>query len=205
MTIKDDVLHTLKPQAYKTIRGRVRDGDLLFCSATDPISQTIRWATRSPWSHIAIAYRLEALDRVMVLESVEHIGVRTVPLSTFISRTSEGTHPYPGDIILARHAGFPAGEPGTMKEMFRFAFDHLGDKFAMGEIFKILTRIVLGRFAVHMPKSLGAKNEYICSEYVAKCFDKVGLKIPWDGLGFIGPGDFAADPEIKVVARFRTR
>src|ERR1700748_1478275 len=98
MAIAPDVLRELKPQPYAAIRQQVRDGDLLFCSATDTFSRLIRWATRSPWSHVAIAYRLEAIDRVLVLECVEKIGVRAVPLSTFISQTSGGVHPYPGRI-----------------------------------------------------------------------------------------------------------
>ena len=205
MTIKDDILHTLKPIPYGRIRGRVRDGDLLLCSAVDPLSRTIRWATKSPWSHIAIAYRLAALDRVMVLEAVERIGVRTVPLSTFISRTSEGKHPYPGDIVLARHAGVAGRTAAQTNAMFKFAFDRLGDKFAAWEFLKILARIVAGRLDMKMPDSLGPRNEYICSEYVARCFDEMQVPIPWDGLGFIAPGDFAAAPEVKALARFKTR
>jgi hypothetical protein len=56
-----------------------------------------------------------------------------------------------------------------------------------------------------MPKSLGAHNEFICSEYVAKCFDAVGITIQWDGLGFIAPADFALDPKIHAIAQFKTR
>ena len=56
-----------------------------------------------------------------------------------------------------------------------------------------------------MPKSLGPKDEFICSEYVARCFDKIEIQIAWDGLGFIAPADFAKDPKIHAVARFRTR
>jgi hypothetical protein len=55
-----------------------------------------------------------------------------------------------------------------------------------------------------MPKFMGPKNEFICSEYVARCFERVEIKIPWDGLGFIAPADFANDPKIKAIGRFRT-
>ncbi len=56
-----------------------------------------------------------------------------------------------------------------------------------------------------MPRFLGARDEYICSEYVAKCFAKAGLKIPWDGLGFVAPGDFALAPDVSAVAQIKTR
>ena len=142
----------------------------------------------------------------MVLESVEHYGVRTIPLSTFISRTSSGTHPYPGRILLARHkvlGGRTA--PRRMKALVDFAFDRLGDPFANREMLKIFLRLMLGRLDMKMPRSLGPDDEFICSEYVARCFHKAGIDFDWDGLGFIGPGDIAADPKVEPVAQIRTR
>jgi hypothetical protein len=206
MSIPDDVLQTMKPLPYAKAREQVRDGDLLFCSAHDPFSRLIRWATRSPWSHVAIAFHIKAIDRVMVLESVERIGVRVVPLSTFISRTSGGQHPYPGRILLARHRGIDGRRASAqMKPMAEFGFDRLGDRFAQGEMIKIILRIVLGRFDVKLPKGLGPRDEFICSELVARCYERIGLKFPWDGLGFIGPGDIAKSPEVVPIAQIRTR
>ena len=205
MAIADNVLSELKPIAYAKARAMVQDGDLLLCSATDPFSKLIRWSTKTPWSHIAIAYRIPSLDRVMVFEAVEKIGVRTVPLSTFISRTSEGVSPYPGQILLARDQRFEAIDDKKKRAMYDFAFARLGDRFAPAEIAKIGVRLLLGRLARKMPKMLGAKEEFICSEYVAKCYAKAGLKIPWDGLGFIAPGDFALAPDTQAVAQIKTR
>ena len=205
MTIEDDVLTKLKARPYAGVRRLVRDGDLLFCSADDPFSKTIRWATRSLWSHIAIAYRIESLNRVMVLESVEKLGVRTVPLSTFITKTSDGTQPYPGKILLARHAKVAGLSAARAHKMYDFAFSKLGDRFAPGEIIKIATRIVMDRSGHSLPKNLGPKDEYICSEYVARCFDEAKVAIPWDGLGFIAPADFARDPDMKAIAQIKTR
>jgi hypothetical protein len=205
MAIDPNVLTTLKPQPYAALREQVRDGDLLLCSATDGFSRLIRWATRSPWSHVAMAYRLDAVDRVLVLECVEKIGVRAVPLSTFLNRTSEGQTPYPGQILLARHAGLAAkSRRDPWKKMAAFAFERLGDRFSPREIAKIGLRIALGRLNRRMPRSLGAKNEYICSEYVARCFETIGLEIPWDGLGFVAPADIANAPRVEAVALFRT-
>ena len=205
MAIADNVFSDFKPQAYAKVRALVQDGDLLLCSANDPMSKLIRWSTKTPWSHIAIAYRIPSLDRVMVLESVEKLGVRSVPLSRFISCTSGGTHPFPGKILLARDQRIADLAPGKRKAMYDFAFASLGDRFAPGEIVKIASRLMLGRMARKMPRFLGARNEYICSEYVAKCFAKAGLKIPWDGLGFVAPGDFALAPDVQAVAQIRTR
>jgi hypothetical protein len=205
MAIADNVLSELKAQPYSKVRRLIEDGDILLCSATDPMSRLIRWSTKTPWSHVAIAYRIQSLDRVMVFEAVERIGVRTVPLSSFISRTSEGTHPYPGKILLARDQRFVGLPDARKKAMYDFAFGCLGNRFAPGEIVKIGLRLLLGRTGRRMPRFLGAKDEFICSEYVAKCFAKAGLKIPWDGLGFVAPGDFALAPDVNAVAQIRTR
>jgi hypothetical protein len=206
MSITPDVFETHRPQPYAEIRDLVRDGDLLLCSATDPMSRLIRWATRSPWSHVAMAFCMEEIDRVMVVECVERMGVRAVPLSTFIARTSSGTHPYPGRILLARHRGMSAkSRRRPMKKMADFAFDRLGDRFSQAEMAKIALRIALGRFRRKLHPSLGPKHEFICSEYAARCLEAVGVKIPWDGLGFIAPADFARDPRLEAVAQIRTQ
>ena len=208
MAIDDNVLKTLKPEPLSALAGRVRDGDILLCSATDPFSRLIRWSTKSPWSHVALAYRWRSVSRIMVFEAVQTIGVHAVTLDRFISQTSTGQKPYPGKIILARHEDFAAnhGKHTSAKaEHFAdFAIDRFGDHFAPMEIAKIALRITLGRLNRNMPKFMGPKNEFICSEYVAKCFERVGITIPWDGLGFIAPADFANDPKIKAIGRFRT-
>src|SRR6185312_2116378 len=90
MTISDDVLTHMPPEPFKTIGPKVRSGDLLLCAAHDPFSRLIGWATHSPWSHVAIAYRWPALSRIMAFEAVQQIGVRAVPLQTLIRQSSTG-------------------------------------------------------------------------------------------------------------------
>jgi hypothetical protein len=141
----------------------------------------------------------------MVVEAVHKLGVRAVPLSTFIDRTSDGRTPYPGKILLARHRGMSAkSRRRPMKKMAEFAFDRLGDKFSQAETAKIALRIVLGRLHRRLHPSLGPKDEFICSEFAARCLKAVAVEIPWDGLGFIAPADFAHDPRIDAVAQIRT-
>ncbi len=209
MAIDDDVLTKLKPEPYEAMARRIRDGDILLCSGNDPFSKLIGWATKSPWTHVALAYRWPALGRIMVFESVQQLGVRAVPLQKFISQSSTGQKPYPGKIILARHEDYAdkGGDQGSaaMKRLADFAVDRFGDPFAAAEILRIAARICIGKFEREMPKALGPKREFICSEYVAKCFQTIGVEIQWDGLGFIAPADFARDPKTKAIARFRTR
>jgi len=206
MAVPDNVFEDFAARPYKAVREIVRDGDVLLCSVHEPQSRLIRWATRSPWSHAALAFRLTEIDRVIVLECVEHLGVRAVPLSRFITRTSHGVTPYPGRILLARHQGLAArSRQRPLKRMAEFAFDRLGDRFSQTEMMKIALRIALGRFRVKTPPSLGPDDAFICSEYVARCFEAVGVKIPWDGYGFIAPADIARDPRLEPIAQIATR
>jgi hypothetical protein len=208
MTISEDALRRLSPESFASVSPRVRDGDLLLCAGNDPFSRLIGWSTKSPWTHVALAYRWPGLGRIMVYEAVQQIGVRVVPLSKFIRQSSTGQRPYPGKIVLARHADYAecGGKPGSAptKRLADFAVDRLGDPFSGVEIARIALRVCMGRFHREMPRMLGPKDEFICSEFVAKCFDKIGIEIQWDGLGFIAPADFARDPKIKAIARFRT-
>ncbi len=202
MTVPASALTKLPAKDYNAIRKLVRTGDMALCSGTNPFSRAIRWATKSTWTHIALIVRLEDIDRVMVLEAVAKIGVRAVPLSRFVTEDSDRHKPYPGDIVIARHADFVRkGKGEALRAMNDFAFERLGAPFDSGEIAKIGLRIALSGLGLNQPERIAPDDDYICSEYLAECYKRVGIDIPWDGRGFIGPADFAADPKIKPVAR----
>jgi hypothetical protein len=202
VTVPASALEELPEQGYEAIRAAVRTGDIALCSGTNPFSRVIRWATGTPWSHIALIVRLDDLDRVMVLEAVAKIGVRAVPLSRFISEDDDHHKPFSGKIIIARHRDFAAKcSDGGLRRMLEFAFDRLGSPFSNWEVAKIGIRIALGALGVRVPPQVEPNDEYFCAEYLAECFQKIGIHIPWDGRGFIAPHDFAADPEVEAVAR----
>lgn len=205
MAIPRDYLATSRPRPYAEVRDMVQDGDIMMCAAHDAGSRLIRWATRSAWSHCGIAFWLHDVQRVMVLECVEKMGVRAVPLSDFVRRTSGGIEPYPGRIVLTRHRAMASLDPlGRRRAMAQFAFDRLGSRFSNKEMLKIGLRMALGRFAIVTPKRLRADDEYICSEYVAGCYDRAGISLQWDGLGFVAPADIADDPGVEPVAEIQT-
>ena len=200
MTIPNDILSHSPLLQYEAARAVVQTGDIMLCSGRYAMSRLIRYATRSPWSHVAIVVRLESIGRVMVCESVEKIGVRTIPLHTFLYGVG-GKKPYAGDVLLARHATLNAAGAPAIKAMTDFALDQLGDPFAPADIVKIATRIVWGATQQVTPAVLEAQHAFICSEYAALCFEKAGVAIPWDGRGFIAPCDFALDPATSAIAR----
>ncbi len=203
MAFGPDVLGELPAEPLAAIAPKVRDGDILLCSAEDPFSRLIRWSTKSPWSHVAVAYTWPATGRILAFECVQQIGVHAVALERFISQTSTGRHPYPGRILVARHRRMPEGE--ALKPLADFAIDAMGAKFSPLEIGRIASRLALGRLERRMPEPLRRDNEFICSEYADGCLQAVGIHIKWDGLGFIAPADFALDPEVDPVAQIQTR
>ncbi|MBV9510415.1 MAG: hypothetical protein JO303_09060, partial [Caulobacteraceae bacterium] len=103
MGIPSNVLEIMPPSPYSQVRERLRDGDIVLCQGRDPFSKLIQWSTGSPWSHVGMVFRVDSLDQVIIVESVEKIGVRAVALEDFLSRDSAGAHPYPGKILFVRH------------------------------------------------------------------------------------------------------
>jgi hypothetical protein len=98
------ILKISTPIHYADLRNELRTGDLLLCAGTGWFSQMIQAATDSVWSHVAFVVRLEVIDRIMVLESLEPVGVRTVPLSKYLSRVRLGVLPDPRYRYPARPA-----------------------------------------------------------------------------------------------------
>lgn len=204
MTVPNDALERHKPIDYHALRPIVRSGDIFLCQGEDAFSGLIRWSTKSAWSHVALAFRVETLDQVVVIEAVEKIGVRAVSLAAFLSRNSAGVSPYPGKILLARNRRLPDDpEDPTVQTMARFCFSRLGSRFAPGEIAKIAFRIADARLFGNRktPRMLLPDDEFMCSEFVAAAYDRAKLPIPWDGLGFIAPCDIAEDPAVEAVAQ----
>lgn len=203
MAFGPEVLTQLPPEPLVAVAPRVRDGDILLCAADDPFSRLIGWSTKSPWSHVALAYAWPETRRILAFECVQHLGVHAVAIERFISQTSTGAHPYPGKIILARHRSAPSAD--ALKPLSDFAIDAMGARFSPIEIARIAARIALGRIERRMPAPIKAKNEFICSEFADQCLQTVGVHIRWDGLGFIAPADFALDPDVEAIAQFQTR
>jgi hypothetical protein len=183
---------------YPAIRASIRNGDLLLASGNYAFSKIIQAATKTPWSHVAMLIRVDVIDRVMVLESVETKGVRAVALSEYV-RNFEGTGKgYNGRLVLAHHSGFTAASAAQLQAMSQFAVDRLSYPYDEEEIARITARIVGG--ALGIPPGVVARNkEYICSEYVGTSYELVNIIIPYDPRGFIAPADFARCPEVTLL------
>lgn len=195
-----------KPVAkYEQFRPCIKNGDLLLCSGPGLFSRMIKSATNSVWSHVGFVIRLDAIDRIMVLESVEPLGVRTVPLSRYLKDYDNEGNPYPGGLVIARHANFASVAPAKLKRFGQFAVDLFGYPYDRDEIAKIAWRIGASSlpFSRKDRQSLKRDREYICSEYVWECYREMGIKIQYDKRGFIAPADFARAKEVTLQAVLR--
>ena len=133
----------LNARTYDEARQDIRNGDVLMASGSYMFSKLIQKATNSCWSHVAFVMRLDEIDRVMVLESIEGKGVRTVPLSEYV-KNFEGTgQGYNGRLAIGRHQSFTAqATPAKLRAMAQFAVDRFARPYDEEEIARITARIV---------------------------------------------------------------
>lgn len=182
---------------YADARSQIRSGDILICSGNSVVSTLIKGATDSIWSHIGFILWHKEIDRIFVMESVETIGVRMVPLSFYTHNYNGEGKPYDGKLLIARHDDFKRAH---IENLAKSAVDLLGHQYDKREIAKITMRIALSKFSGNREcKYPESDNEYICSEYAYKCYQGLGIYINHDCRGFIAPADFAKTEEVNPV------
>jgi hypothetical protein len=177
---------------YESVRSGIRSGDLLFCSGTYLVSKLIQKATRSPWSHVGIIFVLKTIDRILLLESVEDVGVRFAPLSKYLSDYENG-RPYKGSLVVARSSAVTAE---IARAIASFGTDELTCPYDKEDIGQVVARIALG---------IGRRQkdrEYICSELVAECFSRGGIDMLGDG-GYVTPEDVWTHDTVRQIARLQ--
>ncbi|VEB35806.1 YiiX/YebB-like N1pC/P60 family cysteine hydrolase [Legionella cherrii] len=188
--------------SYDQIRDTLKTGNLLFASGNSLMSSMIKGATNSVWSHIAFIVRLEAIDRIMVMESVETIGVRTVPLSSYVRNYNGSGKGYPGRLMVAGYQDFPTN---SLTNLSKQAVDLLGYPYNTEEILKIAARIGMDAFGFdNTSPEVTSPHAFICSEYVAICYKSVGITIDYNQDGFIAPADFARSPQVQPISYIAT-
>lgn len=187
----------LVSHSYQQVRDEVRTGDLLLCSGTGPFSQLIKTATDSDFSHVGFIIRVDAIERIFVLESVESVGVRPTLLSSYVRDYCGSGHGYPGRIMIARHAKF--AEVADLTKFGQFGADHFAYPYDNEEIMRITARIMASKIGFAQGE-FKRDREFICSEYAFETFNAVGIRYAHDPRGFILPSDFPKDPDTFPVA-----
>jgi len=196
----DARVDSLPVESYSVLRKRLQSGDLFFCSGDYLVSQMIRKVTNSPWSHVGIVIVVSSIDRVLLLESVEDVGVRLAPLSKYLTDYGEGSA-YDGRIVIARLSALTMTEGlnynQKIEAITKYGADALTLPYNKEEIGQILARIVLG-----IGKKAANKG-YICSELVASCLAEAGIGISAGSGGYVTPEDVWRDPTVNLLARIR--
>ena len=203
MALSKDKFPSSAVVPYKKMRTQVQNGDVLICSGSGIFSSMIQQATESIWSHVGFILRLEEINRVMLLESVEPIGVRTIRLSKYLTGYDEKRKkPYKGGLAVIRHGQFKKlVKQKKLKQLAQYAVEYFGHPYDKDEIAKIAARILASKipFTSKQKRKIKRDSEFICSEYVERCYAEIGIKVKWNRLGFIAPSDFAADPNFKLL------
>lgn len=197
-----DDLPNLPTKRYHELRQAIKSGDILLCSGNAAFSNMIKQATQSVWSHVAFILRLDAINRIMVLESVESIGVRVVPLSNYVFDYNGTGKGYDGKLMLARHTDL---QSKNIVNLSKTAIDLLGYPYNTEEIVRIATRIGMNALGIkNTEPDAPPTREFICSEYAYICFQSIGIKINYNPLGFISPADFARCANVTALSFIQT-
>lgn len=143
----------------------VKSGDLLFFSGRRVFSRVIQLWTRSRWSHVGMAVRFD--QDLYVLESLECVGVRLVPLSVWLQ--------WPGDIAI----GKTCLEQHDRDRLVRIGLQHLGERYASPRQFLRSFSIVWSRLSRHWRLAADtSSSRWLCSEFVAYLLRSVGYLLP---------------------------
>ncbi|MEH7754765.1 YiiX/YebB-like N1pC/P60 family cysteine hydrolase [Bacillus toyonensis] len=179
--------------SYEQAKKEIQTGDILLCSGHYLVSELIKKASDSIFSHVGVLFHWN--NHIIILESVEDDGVRAVPLSHYMYNYENSKEKYNGEMYIARHKEIENNDFHTEKimKMFEKAMDFLNRNYDKDEIAKIVARIGLG-IGRHKDD-----DEYICSEFVDECFKQLEIEFSRDSMGYILPEHIAADPNTKPL------
>ena len=200
MAVPQSAFEALPVTPYSTARPNLRTGDLLLFNSHSVGSDIIEYFTHSLWCHAAFVFRMDDIDRVFILESVDTYGVRMMPLSVKMNGNDANMQSYPGKVLVARHQDASLFDNlNKVGAMTKFALDRLGSPYDMKELVEIGPRIGAGMVGMTLPTVVTPKHAFICSEYVAACYQQMGIKLVEDKEGYLAPADIANDPKVTAA------
>lgn len=186
-TISKVNLKKMKITNYDFIRNNIETGMLAFMSGNAEISTLIQKFTKSCWSHVGILFYIKEIGRVMLLESVESMGVRFIPFSHYVRN-------YDGEVVIAKINSLKNEE--YLNEKLAEGIDLCLHKYDKKEILKIVQRIIKGKGKINQNES------YICSELVEEVMRGI-YKFKYNGKGFISPEDEWKDENVELMWKIR--
>lgn len=174
---------------YNDIKKEIKAGDILFCSGKYVFSKLIRYLSDSLFTHVGIVFPLQG--QTMVLESEVLIGVRAVTIADYLENYNNTNRPYKGDLYLGRHNA--TVDQKTAFSLFNHASNMLSQRYDYLELAQIVLRLI-AKTGRHQEN-----DAYVCSDFVAACFKKIGVQFPKDEKGFIFPEHIASDPSVTPL------
>jgi hypothetical protein len=199
MAVTTAQFDAMTPAPYSQARSTLRTGDILLFHSQGLPLELAQHFTDSLWGHAAFLWRMQDIDSLLLLESVHSHGVRAVALSKRINGSAAAPSPYPGKLLVLRHSQFPETDAAAIGKMTRFALERLGYPYSMEEIGRISLRVAEGLAGRSVHGALDPDHAFVCSEYVAKCYQALGISLALDKGGFIAPADIANDPNVEAV------
>jgi Permuted papain-like amidase enzyme, YaeF/YiiX, C92 family len=177
---------------YEKIRPFLKTGDIFFSSGSYTFSGVIQRLTKSTWSHVAVIYKDEELNRVLVLEAEPYVGIRLIPLSKYLHDYKGKKRPYKGQVVISKlNIDVPKE---NLNNGISFGLDELTRPYDNWEIFRIMVRILL-----HISKR--EKNRsYICSELVRDIFKKASILFQYKDT-YISPDNIWQDERVEMRYR----
>lgn len=198
------MIESIDTLPYNLARNKIKSGDILLCSGKSEISRMIQDATDSKWSHVAFVIWIdcvqdsssEAMDQhLVVMESVESIGVRMMPFMNYLKNYNGSGERYNGDLMICRHEKF---DLSNVSRLVRAAYKFVGNPYNKSQLLRILEKIGMWKFGFR-GEDLTYKDEFICSEYVHECFREIGIEIPYNREGYIAPADYYLCSDISKM------
>jgi hypothetical protein len=134
----------IRQLSYEQAKREIQAGDIFLCSGNYLVSELIKKASNSIFSHVGLFCYWN--DRILVLESVEDDGVRAVSLSHYLFNYENSKNKYNGKLYVARHTAVqdPLFKKEKITRMLGKAVDLLNRNYDKGEIAQIVARIGLG-------------------------------------------------------------
>lgn len=175
----------------------LRTGDILLFAGRGLVSDTVRFFTRSHWSHIGMVVHLAEVPGPLVLEATtlsesndvfRGVPVRGIGLVPFASKVQE----YPGEVALRQRVGPALDE--TQEKLLRRLVQRLRHRPYKNYLFCHMRGLLTGR-------ERGDYDAMFCSELVAELYRRVGWLEKKVAPRRYVPGSFAA-PEFLLQNGF---
>jgi len=165
--------------------GRIRPGDLIFCSGRVAISRCIEGLTDSPWSHVLMAWVAGPwCSQWLTLEATYEKGVHVGLLADYVNG-------YDGDLAVARR---PVLSLQEVEGEINCGLSLLDDGYDWRQEVSVAARKMVATLPLILPK-----KELYCSglQYVMSLATRYPLQRPAEN--YPTPEDNWTDPTVEPV------